>query len=118
MTDPPGASAGSSVALRPWSWPCWPPYGYPRPCFRFLATGSWRAASTRKAPIEDWVSLAIDRQKAEGCQAIFWLDATRAHDAELIRYVTPILEAKGVKIARRTIAKYRKELDIMSSHHR
>jgi RNA polymerase sigma-54 factor len=29
-----------------------------------------------------------------------------------------ILEAKGVKIARRTIAKYRSELDIMSSHHR
>jgi RNA polymerase sigma-54 factor len=29
-----------------------------------------------------------------------------------------ILVAKGVRIARRTIAKYRKELDIMSSHHR
>lgn len=29
-----------------------------------------------------------------------------------------ILETKGIKIARRTIAKYRKELDIMSSHHR
>ena len=29
-----------------------------------------------------------------------------------------ILSQKGVKIARRTIAKYRKELDIMSSHHR
>lgn len=29
-----------------------------------------------------------------------------------------VLEGKGVKIARRTIAKYRKELDIMSSHHR
>jgi RNA polymerase sigma-54 factor len=29
-----------------------------------------------------------------------------------------ILAEKGVKIARRTIAKYRKELDIMSSHHR
>jgi isocitrate dehydrogenase len=56
----------------------------------------WRAASTRKAPIEDWVRLAIDRQKAEGCQAIFWLDATRAHDAELIKYVTPILAAAGV----------------------
>jgi isocitrate dehydrogenase len=40
--------------------------------------------------------LAIDRQKAEGCQAIFWLDASRAHDAELIAYVKPILEAKGV----------------------
>ena len=56
----------------------------------------WRAASTRKAPIEDWVRLAIDRQKAEGCQAIFWLDATRPHDAELINYVKPILAAAGV----------------------
>ena len=56
----------------------------------------WRSASARKAPIEDWVNLAIDRQKAEGCRAIFWLDANRAHDAELIKYVTPILEAKGV----------------------
>jgi isocitrate dehydrogenase len=42
------------------------------------------------------VHLAIDRQKAEGCEAIFWLDETRAHDAELIKYVKPILEAKGV----------------------
>lgn len=56
----------------------------------------WRAAATRKAPIEDWVRLAIDRQRAEGCQAIFWLDATRPHDAELIRYVKPILAAAGV----------------------
>ena len=56
----------------------------------------WRAASARKAPIEDWVNLAIARQKAEGCRAIFWLDAARAHDAELIAYVKPILEAKGV----------------------
>ncbi|PWR02482.1 NADP-dependent isocitrate dehydrogenase [Meridianimarinicoccus roseus] len=56
----------------------------------------WRSASARKAPIEDWVMLAIDRQKAEGCEAIFWLDETRAHDAELIKYVTPILQAQGV----------------------
>ncbi len=56
----------------------------------------WRSASARKAPIEDWVNLAIDRQKAEGCRAIFWLDAARAHDAELVAYVKPILEAKGV----------------------
>ncbi len=56
----------------------------------------WRSASARKAPIEDWVNLAIQRQKAEGCEAIFWLDETRAHDAELIAYVKPILEAKGV----------------------
>ncbi len=55
----------------------------------------WRSASTKQAPIEDWVHLAISRQKAEGCQAIFWLDASRAHDAELIKYVTPILAASG-----------------------
>ncbi len=56
----------------------------------------WRSASARQAPIEDWVNLAIDRQKATGYRAIFWLDDTRAHDAELIKYVTPILKTKGV----------------------
>ena len=56
----------------------------------------WRSASARKAPIEDWVNLAIDRQRIEGGEAIFWLDEDRAHDAELIAYVKPILEAKGV----------------------
>ncbi len=55
----------------------------------------WRSASTKQAPIEDWVQLAISRQKAEGCQAIFWLDAARAHDAELIKYIQPILAAAG-----------------------
>ena len=56
----------------------------------------WRSSSVRKAPIEDWVRLGISRQAATGSQAIFWLDETRAHDAELIKYVTPILEAEGV----------------------
>ena len=56
----------------------------------------WRSASARKAPIEDWVNLAIDRQAATGYRAIFWLDENRAHDAELIAFVKPILEAKGV----------------------
>ena len=56
----------------------------------------WRSASARKAPIEDWVNLAIERQKATGYRSIFWLDATRAHDAELIAMVKPILEARGV----------------------
>jgi len=56
----------------------------------------WRMASARKDPIVNWIDLAIERQAAENCRAIFWLDATRAHDAELIKYVTPILAAKGV----------------------
>jgi isocitrate dehydrogenase len=55
----------------------------------------WRSASTRQAPIEDWVQLAIDRQALEGCQAIFWLDETRAHDAELLAYVKPLLAKTG-----------------------
>jgi len=55
----------------------------------------WRMASTRKAPIENWVQLAIDRQAAEGCEAIFWLDRNRAHDAELLKYVEPLLKAAG-----------------------
>ena len=56
----------------------------------------WRSSSVRKAPIEDWVRLGISRQAATGSQAIFWLGETRAHDAELIKYVTPILEAEGI----------------------
>jgi isocitrate dehydrogenase len=63
---------------------------------RVEAGDIWRSASTRKAPIEDWVMLAIDRQRLTGYRSIFWLDAARAHDAELIRYVQPILAAKGV----------------------
>ncbi len=56
----------------------------------------WRSASTRQAPIEDWVQLAIDRQTLEDCQAIFWLDASRAHDAELLKYVKPLLDKAGL----------------------
>ncbi|MGI3213065.1 NADP-dependent isocitrate dehydrogenase [Roseovarius tibetensis] len=56
----------------------------------------WRSASANKAPIEDWVNLAIERQKATGYRAIFWLDPGRAHDAELIAVVKPMLEARGV----------------------
>jgi isocitrate dehydrogenase len=56
----------------------------------------WRLASAKKAPIENWIELAIERQAAENCRAIFWLDADRAHDRELLAYVKPALEAKGV----------------------
>ncbi len=56
----------------------------------------WRSSTARRAPIEDWVKLAIARQKATGYDAIFWLDERRAHDAELIAFVKPILEAEGV----------------------
>jgi isocitrate dehydrogenase len=56
----------------------------------------WRSSTAKQAPIEDWVKLAIDRQAATGAEAIFWLDANRAHDAQLIARVKPILEKAGV----------------------
>ncbi len=55
----------------------------------------WRSCTVKKAPIENWIELAMDRQRLTGSEAIFWLDASRAHDAELIKYVTPALEAAG-----------------------
>jgi len=56
----------------------------------------WRMASTKKAPIENWIELAIERQAAEDCRAIFWLDRSRAHDAELLKYVEPALAGRGL----------------------
>jgi isocitrate dehydrogenase len=57
----------------------------------------WRACTVKKAPIENWIQLALDRQRLTGSEAIFWLDAARAHDAELIKYVKPALQAAGVE---------------------
>ena len=56
----------------------------------------WRACTVNKAPIENWIQLAIDRQRLTGSEAIFWLDENRAHDVELINYVKPALAAAGV----------------------
>lgn len=56
----------------------------------------WRACTVKRAPIENWIQLALDRQRLTGSEAIFWLDANRAHDAELIKYVKPALDAAGV----------------------
>jgi len=47
----------------------------------------WRACQTKDAPIQDWVKLAVNRAKATGSPAIFWLNEERAHDAELIEKV-------------------------------
>ncbi|MAM63677.1 NADP-dependent isocitrate dehydrogenase [Maritimibacter sp. UBA3975] len=57
----------------------------------------WRSATAKKAPILDWIQLGIDRTKATG-KAAFWLDSTRAHDAELIKYVEPALKEAGIEI--------------------
>ncbi len=45
----------------------------------------WRLCRTSDAAIRDWVRLAVSRSRESGIPVVFWLDATRAHDAELIR---------------------------------
>ena len=55
----------------------------------------WRSSSTNRAPVEDWVKLGIARQKATGAAAVFWLDDTRAHDVEIIKYVKKVVTAEG-----------------------
>ncbi len=52
----------------------------------------WRACQTKDAPIRDWVKLAVSRARATGAPAIFWLDAKRPHDAQLIQKVTVYLK--------------------------
>ena len=51
----------------------------------------WRACQTKDAPIQDWVKLAVKRARASGDPAIFWLDETRAHDAQIIAKVKTYL---------------------------
>ena len=52
----------------------------------------WRMCQTKDAPIQDWVRLAVSRARETGTPAVFWLEETRAHDAEVLRKVRPALE--------------------------
>jgi isocitrate dehydrogenase len=51
----------------------------------------WRMCQVKDAPIQDWVKLAVNRARATGAPAIFWLDKNRAHDAEIIKLVNRYL---------------------------
>jgi isocitrate dehydrogenase len=51
----------------------------------------WRMCQVKDLPIQDWVKLAVERARATGSPAIFWLDEERAHDKELIKKVNRYL---------------------------
>ena len=51
----------------------------------------WRACQAKDAPVRDWVQLAVRRARATGVPAVFWLDAERAHDAQIIAKVKACL---------------------------
>ncbi len=53
-----------------------------------VSTGDiFRACQTKDAAIRDWVKLAVNRARATGTPAIFWLDQERGHDAQIIQKV-------------------------------
>jgi isocitrate dehydrogenase len=47
----------------------------------------WRMCQTKDVPIRDWVKLAVTRARLTGVPAVFWLDETRPHDANVIAKV-------------------------------
>jgi isocitrate dehydrogenase len=55
----------------------------------------WRACQTKDDAVRDWVKLAVTRARASGTPAVFWLDETRAHDANLIAKVRQYLPDAG-----------------------
>lgn len=52
----------------------------------------WRMCQVKDAAVKDWVKLAVNRAKATGSPAVFWLDKNRAHDTELIKKVNTYLK--------------------------
>ena len=85
----------------------------------------FRACQAKDAPIQDWVKLAVNRARATGNPAIFWLDADRAHDAQLISKVNTYLkdhDTDGLDIqimnpvaaAKFSLERIRKGLDTIS----
>ena len=52
----------------------------------------WRMCQTKDDPIKDWVKLAVNRARATGVPAVFWLNHKRAHDTELIKKIESYLK--------------------------
>jgi isocitrate dehydrogenase len=60
---------------------------------RPVETGDiFRMCQVKDAPIQDWVKLGVRRARLTNTPAVFWLDANRAHDAELIKKVQKYLK--------------------------
>ena len=66
----------------------------------------WRACQTKDAAIRDWVQLGVRRARATGVPAVFWLDETRPHDAQLVAKVKTYLaeeDTEGLDISIRDV---------------
>jgi isocitrate dehydrogenase len=85
----------------------------------------WRACQTKDAPVQDWVKLAVNRARLSQTPAVFWLDETRAHDAQILVKVKKYLathDTAGLDIrvlppaeaARHTLARLKEGQDTIS----
>jgi isocitrate dehydrogenase len=85
----------------------------------------WRMCQTKDLPIRDWVKLAVQRARATGSAAIFWLDPDRAYDRLVIERTRRYLadhDTTGLDIrilapvaaARATVARSRAGEDTIS----
>jgi isocitrate dehydrogenase len=52
----------------------------------------FRMSQVKDEPIQDWVKLGVRRARLTNTPAVFWLDAKRAHDAQLIAKVEKYLK--------------------------
>ena len=52
----------------------------------------WRACQVKDGPIQDWIKLAVNRARATGNPAVFWLNRDRPHDAQLLKKVEVYLK--------------------------
>src|SRR5690606_16489860 len=93
---------------------------------RPVAAGDiYRTATVKDAAVRDWVKLAVNRARATGMPAVFWLDRERPHDDQVIAKVEEYLkdhETAGLDIrilapveaTRFSIERIRQGLDTIS----
>ncbi len=93
---------------------------------RPVETGDiFRMCQVKDAPIQNWVGLALRRARLTNTPAVFWLDAQRAHDAQVIAKVEKYLKEQDtswldirilapVEAMKFTLARIRAGLDTIS----
>ena len=61
----------------------------------------WRMCQVKDEPIQDWIKLAVSRSRISKTPVVFWLNADRAHDSELIKKLEkylPNFDTEGLEV--------------------
>jgi isocitrate dehydrogenase len=78
----------------------------------------WRLCTTKDAAIKDWVKLAVTRTRASKTPAIFWLDSSRAHDAQVLAKAKTYLSSHDTKGLDITFASPQEAMKTTCAHAR